>query len=139
MRLIVCQAGKLRDRNLIALRDEYAKRFGRFGSLVVDERKPRGGRGLWPDRCDLRVLVDERGEQWTSPELASHLADWSMRHGTVAFAIGDSHGHDPATIAAADRRWALSKLVLPHQLAHVVVVEQLYRAATIQHGVDYHH
>ena len=139
MRLIVIQNGKLRDPQLIALRDEYVRRFTRFGSLRIEERKPKGERGLWPERCDWKLLVDERGEQWTSPDLARRLADWSMRRGTIALAIGDAHGHDPATTAAADATWSLSRLVLPHQLAHVVVVEQLYRAATILNGVDYHH
>ena len=139
MRLHVVQHGKLRDRHLIALRDDYHKRFRRFGSLEIEERKPKAGRGLWPERCDWRVLVDERGECWSSLQLAEHLASWSMTKGTIAFAIGDSHGHDPDTVALADCSWSLSALVLPHQLAHVVVVEQLYRAGTIHAGIDYHH
>lgn len=138
MRLIVVQRGRLKDRACIALREEYRVRFRRFGRLEVIERAPRGDAALWP-RCDWRVLLDEHGEQWTSPQLADRLAQWSMLHGTIAFAIGAAHGHAPATRAAADCTWALSSLVLPHQLAHVVVVEQLYRAATIRAGIDYHH
>ncbi|MDA3961678.1 MAG: 23S rRNA (pseudouridine(1915)-N(3))-methyltransferase RlmH [Planctomycetota bacterium] len=138
MRLIVVQNGKLKDTHCIALRDEYCKRFGRFGKLEIIERKAKPGQSLWP-RCDWRVLLDERGERFTSPALADKLAQWSMTKGTIAFALGEAHGHDDATRAEADVLWSLSDLVLPHQIAHVVVVEQLYRAATIQAGVDYHH
>lgn len=138
MRLIVVQSGKLRDAHCIAMRDEYAKRFSRFGKLDLREQQPRAERSLWP-KCDFRVLVDERGTSYTSPAFAAALEQWTMRHGTVAFCIGAAHGHDAATAAEADSSWSLGSLVLPHQLAHVIVVEQLYRAATILAGIDYHH
>ena len=53
-------------------------------------------------------------------------------------AIGAAEGHDKATAAAANERWSLGKLTLPHQFAHVLVVEQIYRAGTILAGSSYH-
>ncbi|MHC5067289.1 MAG: 23S rRNA (pseudouridine(1915)-N(3))-methyltransferase RlmH [Planctomycetota bacterium] len=139
MRLLVIQNGRVKDAAVRTLRDEYHKRFRRFGRLDIEERSPHAKRGLWPEQQVFRVLLDERGEQWTSPQLAQRLQRWTMEHGTVAFALGASHGHDDQTRTAADVSWSLSKLVLPHQLAHLLVIEQLYRAATILNNVDYHH
>jgi 23S rRNA (pseudouridine1915-N3)-methyltransferase len=136
MKLSVVQRGKLRDRQIEALRDEYVKRFRRYGTLAVveSEREP-----LWPASARWKVLLDERGEQPTSEELSKLLQRWTMRHGEVAFAVGGAHGHDAATASTADAKLSLGRLTLPHQLAHLVLVEQLYRAASILAGSPYHH
>lgn len=139
MRLIVVQNGRIKDRHVLALRRDYEQRFRRYGQLDIIEASPRGTAGLWPARADWRILVDERGAAWGSAELATRLADWSMHRGTIALAIGAAFGHDAATRDAADAVWSLGTLVLPHQLAHLLVVEQLYRAATILAGTAYHH
>jgi len=140
MRLIVVQRGRLRDTQVIALRDEYRRRFRRYGELHIEERTGRAAREtIWPRVAGWRVLLDERGEQYSSDELARHLERWTMQHGPLAFAIGDADGHHPDTVADADARWALSALTLPHQLAHLLVCEQLYRAGSITHGDPYHH
>ena len=138
MRLIIVQAGKVKDRHLAALRDDYVERFRAFGRLEVVEADPAPGRALWPAAARCKVLLDERGEQYTSVELSRRLDQWTMRHGCTAFAIGAADGHDPATAATADARWSLSPLTLPHQLAHLIVAEQLYRAASILKGRAYH-
>ncbi len=56
----------------------------------------------------------------------------------MAFVLGGSTGLDPAFLAAAEARWSLGPLTLPHELARVVVAEQLYRAGTILRGEPYH-
>ncbi len=137
MKLVVVQRGALRDRQVKALVDEYVKRFARFGSLKVVETA-RGGAAFWPRARCWKVALDERGEVLGSAELARRLADWTMRHGEVAFAVGDADGHDAAALAASDARLSLSAMTLPHQLAHLLVCEQLYRAATILAGLPYH-
>ncbi|MBA2479532.1 MAG: 23S rRNA (pseudouridine(1915)-N(3))-methyltransferase RlmH [Planctomycetes bacterium] len=139
MRIVVVQSGRLRDAQIIALRDDYVKRFKRFGSLVVQEREPRDGTALWPDSSRWKVLVDERGDQHGSEAFARLIAQWTMRHGEVAFAVGGAFGHDPATSAGADAHLSLGAMTLPHQLAHVVLIEQVYRAASILAGTAYHH
>ncbi|GDY14027.1 ribosomal RNA large subunit methyltransferase H [Planctomycetota bacterium] len=139
MRCILLQTGHLRDREIIALRDEYVKRFSRFGTLTVVEAAAKGDAPVWPKAARWRVALDERGEQYSSTELAARLAEWTMRHGAVAFCVGDADGHHGPTLASADARWSLGRLTLPHALAHLVVAEQLYRAATIRAGTGYHH
>jgi len=139
MRLTVIQTGRLRDRHVEALRDEYVKRLGRFAKLQVLEKEPKGDAPLWPASARWKVVLDERGEILTSEAFADRLAQWTMRHGEVAFLIGASYGHHAPSAALADHRLALGPMVLPHQLAHLFLVEQLYRAATIQAGTGYHH
>lgn len=140
MRLRVVQTGRLRDGHVAALRDEYVRRFGRFGRLTVDEAEPPKGKGtLWPESARWKVALDERGESLSSEALARRLREWTMRHGEVAFLVGEAYGHHAPSLAAADARLALGPLTLPHQLAHLVLVEQLYRAATILAGTPYHH
>lgn len=87
---------------------------------------------------ELAVALDERGEQWTSRELAVQLARWREDHGQVALLIGGPEGFDPAVRRRASQAWSLSRLTLPHALVKLLVVEQLYRAVTIQKGHPYH-
>jgi 23S rRNA (pseudouridine1915-N3)-methyltransferase len=139
MRLVVVQRGRLRDPHIEALRDEYVKRFARFGKLQVIEKEAKGDAPLWPTSARWRVVLDERGETYTSERFAERLAEWTMRHGEVAFLVGDAYGHHAPSAATADFRLALGPMVLPHQIAHLVLIEQIYRAATIQAGTGYHH
>jgi len=140
MKLTVVQRGAMRDRSILALRDEYVKRFRRYGTLRIIERAAEGkAAAFWPESCRWKVVLDEGGEQPDSVELAKQLANWSMRHGEIAFAIGDAYGHDPAVVAGAQSRLSLGRMTLPHQLAHLVLVEQLYRAGCILAGTPYHH
>ncbi len=139
MRLIVVQHGRLRDAHVLALRAEYLKRFQRFGALTVVEREPKGEAVLWPDSARWRVVLDERGEQPTSAGLAALLRKWTMTHGEVAFLVGDAYGHHAPSRATAQAVLSLGALTLPHPLAHLLLIEQLYRAATILAGTPYHH
>ncbi len=139
MNLILIQTGRLRDQAVIGLRDEYVKRFSRFGKLRIIEAEPKGDTPLWPKSARWKVALDEHGEQWTSVAFAARLAKWTMTHGEVAFCVGDADTHHAPTLASADVRWALGLITLPHALAHLLVAEQLYRAATIQAGTGYHH
>jgi 23S rRNA (pseudouridine1915-N3)-methyltransferase len=139
MRLVLLQIGRLRDPHVTALRDEYVKRLGRFGSLTVIEREPKGEASLWPASTRWRVALDERGTTYDSPAFAKQLEKWTMSHGEVGFCVGEAYGHHAPTLAAANATWSLGALTLPHALAHVLVAEQLYRAATILAGTGYHH
>jgi 23S rRNA (pseudouridine1915-N3)-methyltransferase len=139
MRLVVVQQGKIKDGNVLAMRAEFIKRFQRYGSLTVVEKEPKGDQVLWPSSSRWKVLLDERGETPTSNQLAQHLRKWTMAHGEVAFLVGDAYGPHPHSKASANVSLALSALTLPHQLAHLLVIEQLYRAASILAGSPYHH
>jgi 23S rRNA (pseudouridine1915-N3)-methyltransferase len=86
----------------------------------------------------LQVLLDERGTPWSSAQLSARLKDWLQRQPTVAFLIGGADGVDAAIRAQADMTLSLSGFTLPHALARVVLIEQLYRAASILKGHPYH-
>jgi 23S rRNA (pseudouridine1915-N3)-methyltransferase len=90
-------------------------------------------------RPDERVVaLDERGRLLDSEEFAARLSDWLGESRDIAFVIGGADGLDPAFIAAADFRWSLSPLTLPHEMARAVLAEQLYRASSIIAGHPYH-
>jgi len=84
------------------------------------------------------VALDERGEQPTSVELAGRLQRWQARAQDVALVIGGADGLAPAVLQQAAERLSLSRLTLPHRLARLVLLEQLYRAVTILRGEPYH-
>jgi 23S rRNA (pseudouridine1915-N3)-methyltransferase len=84
------------------------------------------------------VALDERGEQPSSVELARRLARWQERGQDVALVIGGADGLSPAVLEKAAERLSLSRLTLPHRLARLLLVEQLYRAVTILRGEPYH-
>lgn len=85
-----------------------------------------------------RIALDERGAPWSTADLASRLADWSAGGVRPCFWIGGADGLDPDLLREADVRWSLSAMTLPHALAQVLVVEQLYRAWSILRGHPYH-
>jgi len=84
------------------------------------------------------VALDERGEQLTSRQLAERLQRWLERAQDLSLLLGGPDGLAPEVLARADETLALSRLTLPHRLARLVLVEQLYRAMTILRGDPYH-
>lgn len=89
---------------------------------------------------DHLVLLDERGKQLTSVELAGLLqqrANASTRN--LVFLIGGAFGVDDTVMQRANFSWSLSKLVFPHQLVRLMLAEQVYRACTINRNEKYHH
>lgn len=92
------------------------------------------------DKDDFLVLLDERGKQFSSPELADFLqkrANESIRN--IIFLIGGAYGVDETVTKRANVSWSLSKLVFPHMLVRLILSEQLYRACTILRNEKYHH
>lgn len=88
---------------------------------------------------DFVVLLDERGRNVDSPELARVLQGGVERARSVTLIIGGAYGVDDRVRGRADFVWSLSKLVFPHQLVRLIVAEQLYRAQEIVAGRPYHH
>lgn len=84
------------------------------------------------------VALDERGTSLTTVALAQRLKDWQMGGSDVALVIGGPDGLDPAFRQAAHERIRLSDLTLPHAMVRVLLVEQLYRAWSINAGHPYH-
>ncbi len=141
MRLRVLAVGKLKDAGLESACAEYVKRSRSF--LPIDRRALKTNDAVLAEArssCDRVVLLDERGEQPTSEELAGWLAQWREQGvRAVAFTIGDAHGFDAKHREAADRVLGLSRLTLPHRFAQAMLCEQLYRVGTILAGHPYHH
>jgi len=90
------------------------------------------------DPAEQVVLLDERGRQFTSPELAARLGDWQSDGRDLCFVIGGPDGVSADCRDRANISWSLSKLTLPHGLARVLFAEQLYRAWSLQIGHPYH-
>lgn len=87
--------------------------------------------------CLVALCVE--GKQISSEELAAQIERQALSGaGDMAFVIGSSHGLAPAVKAAANARISLGRITLPHQLARLVLAEQLYRACTINAGMKYH-
>ncbi len=84
------------------------------------------------------IALDERGDGWSTLQLANWLKRWQQEGRDVAFLVGGADGLDPELRAAAEQRMSLSALTLPHGLVRVVMVEQLYRAASLLSGHPYH-
>ena len=84
------------------------------------------------------VVLDERGKEFNSRELAARLDDWQSDGRDLTFLIGGPDGVSEECMERADFRWSLSRLTLPHGLARVLFAEQLYRAWTMTTGHPYH-
>ena len=153
MQLSVVVVGRARD-PLAAAVAEYEERASRYWRLEVHEvreepsrsgttsehvRQKEGERLLdrVPASAQL-VVCDERGVTVTSEQFAQWLGERRDRAQDVAFAIGGAYGVDAALRARASKILALAPWTLPHELARLVLAEQLYRAGTLLRGEPYH-
>lgn len=133
--------------------DDYAKRFP-FElkvELKAVKTEPRGSKTLETlyaaERARIEAVIprgtrivalDERGTTVTTIALANKLKTWQLEGGDVALVIGGPDGLEPAFRQAAHERIRLSDLTLPHAFARVLLIEQLYRAWSINAGHPYH-
>ena len=83
-------------------------------------------------------VLDVKGKSLSTERLASKLAQSMQLGDDIALVIGGADGVSPEVLAAADFKWSLSELTLPHPLVRVVLMEQLYRAMSINHNHPYH-
>lgn len=134
--------------------EEYRKRLPRDFSLEVEEISP-GPRGrnadvgrameLEAQRIQARlkggehlVALEVGGQAWSTERLAREAEAWRLDGRDVALLVGGPDGLAPSLSAAADQRWSLSPLTLPHPLVRILLAEQLYRAWTLMIGHPYH-
>lgn len=132
--------------------DEYLRRLRRYARVTELEVREAGkaGNAAAQRRSEaaaitqalasgaVTVALARTGVGWSSRELAKKLGGWRDQSRTVAFLIGGAEGLAPELVEGAAHRWSLGPLTLPHELARVVVIEQLYRAGTIVAGEKYH-
>ena len=158
MRLLIAAAGKLKDDEERGICERYAKRLAVTGKPVgfgpleilelvesravsVDARRADEAQRLLKasDAATLKIALDANGRHYPSDVFAKLLgkhADSGVK--TCAFLIGGPDGHGDELLAAADFKLSLGAMTLPHGLARVVLIEQLYRATTILTGHPYH-
>ncbi|MEJ2514175.1 MAG: 23S rRNA (pseudouridine(1915)-N(3))-methyltransferase RlmH [Gammaproteobacteria bacterium] len=101
-------------------------------------RADEGRRMMSGSEGCMRICLDVKGHMPDTPGLARRLETWMADGRDAALMIGGPDGLEPACLAAADWRWSLSPLTLPHGLVRVLVAEQLYRAWSILAGHPYH-
>lgn len=153
MRITLLAVGRPRDEALAAAVAEYERRAARYWPLDVVEVREEPARGVSPAQVSQReaerlvakvpagailVACDPGGTAMTSEAFAEWLGGARDRAQDVALAIGGAFGLGDAVRGAARLRLSLAPWTLPHELARLVLVEQLYRAGTILRGEPYH-
>ena len=156
--LILC-VGKMKEKPYRQMADEYLKRLGRYGKYteteIPDLPEPASGSSeMLEEQLKMKegeaILAKIRpgdrvialtigGKQWPSEELAKHLED--LKIGGIShlvFVIGGSLGLGRNVLARADEELSMSPMTFPHQLARVMLLEQLYRTEKISAGERYH-
>jgi len=150
VKLKVAWIGKTKEPAIQSLADEYLKRISRYapaeGITLRDEaallaltgRASTGSRKSSDSRSTL-VLLDSRGKELSSEQFARFLGDYQDRNPLpLVFAIGPADGFSEGTKSAAQHILSLGRMTLAHELARVVLLEQIYRAFTILKGHPYH-
>jgi|SRR6185312_11797809 len=141
----VAWIGKTKEAAIGSLTQEYLKRLSRYGEVeglsLKDEAALAAfsGKSARPQKKHSLVLLDPRGKQFSSEELARFLDDQQRRNPQLLlFVIGPADGFSEETRQSATAILSLGKLTIAHELARVVLLEQLYRACTILKGHPYH-
>ena len=153
MRLLIVAVGQRVPDWAQTAWDDYAKRFPHELKIELKAVKtePRGSKNLETlyaaERARIEaaipkgtriVALDERGTTVTTLALAAKLKDWQLGGTDVALVIGGPDGLDPAFRQGAHERIRLSDLTLPHAFARVLLIEQLYRAWSVNANHPYH-
>ena len=133
---------------------EYQKRLSHWLPLELTEIAPGiRGKGRDAARAQLDegqrviaalpknahvVLLEGRGKNYSSEQLADRLQYWRQQGRDLALLIGGPEGHSPEVLARADEQWSIGALTLPHMLVRLIVAEQVYRAASLLANHPYH-
>lgn len=153
---IVC-VGKLKERYWREAAAEYAKRLSRYGKLEIvelpdmpepdkptpsEEQKIRAAEGaailkkIRPEDFVIALMIE--GREMDSVQLSRFLQDNYDTGKHVVFVIGGSLGLDPAVVGRANGQLSFSPLTFPHQMARIMLLEQIYRSCKIAAGERYH-
>ncbi len=157
MNVTILSIGKMKDKALLQLQEEYCKRLRAFCSTSVTEvkdepcehderaseiaavREKEGARALEKIKdSDYCVLLDLHGRMYSSEAFAQNLSGIMQSASSIVFVIAGSYGPSEALIRRANERWKLSDLTFTHLMTRVLVLEQLYRAFMINTGRTYH-
>lgn len=146
---LVC-VGQLKEEFWKEAVAEYQKRLQRFCKINIKELSEQNkyqdknrilfeeGREILENMQGYSILLDIDGKELSSQQLADKLKNIAQQQSTINFIIGGSYGVSDEVKNRADERLSLGKITLPHNLARVVVIEQIYRAFMINSGSKYH-
>jgi 23S rRNA (pseudouridine1915-N3)-methyltransferase len=153
-KIAIITVGKLKEKWWQEAQLEYVKRLKPIFKLEIVEVPPEptsntvsasasmkaeGKRILKRLSDDAFVIALERsGEEFDSPKLAAKLAEIGSRGDALTLVIGGSEGIDSAVLSRVDLKWSLSRLTFIHEMARVILLEQLYRSHCIMSGKKYH-
>ena len=152
-RLTIATIGKIKNKAWLVAQNDYVKRLGRYTTVELVELKDVVGRSI-PDGVAMvregeqllqaasnshrLIALTPTGKMRSSPNLALWLQKRVVDYGRIAFLIGGPLGFSDEVLAACDEQFSLSPLTFTHELARVLLLEQLYRACTILAGEQYH-
>jgi 23S rRNA (pseudouridine1915-N3)-methyltransferase len=141
LKILVLAVGRLKESHWVAAEADYVLRIKRYTPVEIREVKDeRQLVATLPPRARL-VALDEGGDNLSSEELARKVIAAEEQHGggaPLCFAVGGADGFSAALKARATRTLAFGRVTLPHRLARIILVEQLYRAYSILRGEPYH-
>jgi 23S rRNA (pseudouridine1915-N3)-methyltransferase len=149
MQINIIAIGKLKDKAIKELMDEYIKRTKwkiSITELEVKKNFPEEQMKIEEGKLLLakvpagsyKIVMDEKGEQFTSTKFANKISDLSNKGiSSISFLIGGASGHSEEVRKAAGMVLSLSQMTFPHMLARLFLVEQVYRAYTIKVGIGY--
>jgi 23S rRNA (pseudouridine1915-N3)-methyltransferase len=157
IRITVLTVGKLKEKYLREGCDEYLKRLSAFSKVQVVEL-PESRCPADPSPAEIQRVLEQEGDsilakipkgarviplciegrELSSAQLATRVADFSQQSSHLVFVIGGSYGLSPRVKAAGDLQLSFGKMTLPHQLARLVLLEQIYRACAINNHSKYH-
>lgn len=158
MSITLIAVGKMKEKPYRQMADEYLKRLSRYGRVeeielpdlpeptnsspaIEQQIKDKEGEAILsrikPGDYVIAMTIPSR--QWDSPGLSRHVDELMTRgQSNLVFLIGGSLGLSDKVLARADEEMSMSKMTFPHQLARVMLLEQLYRAMKIRSGERYH-
>jgi 23S rRNA (pseudouridine1915-N3)-methyltransferase len=152
MRIRIFWEGKTKNPFLRALQADYVARISHYGDIAIEERSSSrltrnpGAKGfsaserrlLQRVEMERKVVLDERGREWTSAQFARWLSDCAVGSAReLDFIVGGSEGFSAAFRKQADFLLSLSRMTLTRDWARTLLLEQIYRAYTIQRGHPY--
>ncbi|MBR1428447.1 MAG: 23S rRNA (pseudouridine(1915)-N(3))-methyltransferase RlmH [Prevotella sp.] len=155
MKTLLILVGKTTNKHISACIDDYVERISHYmpfemttlpelkntKSLSEEQQKEQEGEMILKQiqATDSVVLLDERGQELRSVEMARWLQRKQASGRRVVFVIGGPYGFSSAVYSRANEQLSLSKMTFSHQMVRMIFTEQLYRACTIIKGEPYHH
>jgi 23S rRNA (pseudouridine1915-N3)-methyltransferase len=156
MKILFCSLGKAHDAYMKQGVEDFSARVNKYfnaewkiiappknaTAMNETELKKQEAKQIlqFVETEDFLILLDERGKQFSSPELANFLQQRANESNKrLIFLIGGAFGVDETIMKRANFTWSLSKLVFPHMLVRLILCEQIYRACTILRNEKYHH